>query len=122
MASPIHRRPVINQALARLEPGKWVAMDEMDRFMASEDYTFSMINLDWKLYFGTLEYGALAYFDSHSLLNFRYLLIYFFEYCATLGLLDVAYLTPTAMVSTLKFCKGTARRAPTVSNNGHVSA
>lgn len=106
MTSPIHRRPVINLALARLEPGKWVAMDEMNRFMASEDYTFSMINLDWKLYFGTLEYGALAYFDSRSLLNFRYLLIYFFEYCATLGLLDVAYQHPTDARPDYRSCWG----------------
>ena len=94
MTSPIHRRPVINEALSCLEPGKWVAMDEMDRFMTSQNYVFSMTNYDWKLYFVSLEYGALEYFDTGALLNFRYLLIYFFEYCATLGLLDVAYQHP----------------------------
>ncbi|SMD08273.1 hypothetical protein SAMN02746065_13021 [Desulfocicer vacuolatum DSM 3385] len=94
MTAPARRRPVIHGALACLEPGKWVDFDEMERFMVSENHTFDMTNLDWKLYFYDPQYGNLDYFETWPLLQTRYLLIYFFEYCATLGILDIAYTYP----------------------------
>lgn len=94
MTAPARRRPVIHRALSCLEPGKWVNFDEMERFMISENHVFDMTNLDWKLYFSDPQYGNLDYFQTWPLLQKRYLLIYFFEYCATLGIVDVAYIHP----------------------------
>jgi hypothetical protein len=106
MTSPVRRRPVINDALTCLTPGRWITVDEVERFMLSESYTFEMTNYDWKLYFGDPHYGLLDYFDTWPLLQLRYLLIYLFEYCATLGLLDVSYKHPEDARSEFRSCWG----------------
>lgn len=108
MTSPAKRRPMINSLLKSLEPGKWIAVDELSRLAQSQtDYAFSMTNLDWKLYFLDSHYGHLDYHDTWSLLQLRYLLIYLFEYCATLGLLDVAYEDPRSARDDYRHCWGT---------------
>lgn len=95
MTTPVKRRPMINNLLEDLQPGKWISLDELDRLMqANSLYSFDMVNYDWKLYFLDSHYGHLDYSDTWPLLQFRYLLIYLFEYCATLGLVDVAYRDP----------------------------
>jgi hypothetical protein len=50
----------------------------------------------WKLYLGDPEYGSLGYDGFHDwpILEGRYTLAVLFEYAATLGLLDVDYVTP----------------------------
>lgn len=95
MTSPAKRRPMINMLLKELTPGKWIAIDELARLLQSRSaYAFSMTNYEWKLYFADQQYGHIDYNDTWSLLQLRYLLLYLFEYCATLGLLDVAYIDP----------------------------
>ena len=106
MTSPVRRRPVINDALTCLDPGRWITVDEIERFMLSESYTFEMTNYDWKLYFGDPHYGLLDYSDTWPLLQLRYLLIYLFEYCATLGLLDVSYKHPRNARPEFRSCWG----------------
>ncbi|MFO7749861.1 MAG: hypothetical protein R6V54_07170 [Desulfobacteraceae bacterium] len=106
MTSPVRRRPVINEALACLEPGRWVTVDELSRFMLSESYTFEMCNNAFKLYFGDPNYGHLDYYDVWPLLNLRYLLIYCLEYLATLGLMDVAYQHPEDARNDYQSCWG----------------
>jgi hypothetical protein len=106
MTSPVRRRPVINDALTCLTPGRWITVDEVERFMLSESYTFEMTNYDWKLYFGDPHYGLLDYSDTWHLLQLRYLLIYLFEYCATLGLLDVSYKHPENARPEFRSCWG----------------
>jgi hypothetical protein len=106
MTSPVRRRPVINDALTCLEPGRWITVDEVGRFMLSESYTFEMTNYDWKLYFGDPHYGLLDYCDTWPLLQLRYLLIYLFEYGATLGLVDVSYKHPENARPEFRSCWG----------------
>ena len=77
MTSPVRRRPVINEALACLEPGRWITVDEMERFMLSESYTFEMTNYDWKLYFCDPNYGHLDHHDTWPLLQLRCSSIFF---------------------------------------------
>ena len=50
----------------------------------------------WKLYLGDPEYGSLGYDGFHDwpILEGRYTLAVLFEYAATLGLLDVDYVSP----------------------------
>ena len=50
----------------------------------------------WKLYLGDPEYGSLGYAGFHDwpILEGRYTLAVLFEYAATLGLLDVDYVSP----------------------------
>lgn len=95
MTTPVKRRPKINYLLEDLQPGQWISIDELIRLLQTrEEYSFAMVNYDWKLYFSEPHYGNLSYNDTWPLLQFRYLLIYLFEYSATLGLIDVAYQDP----------------------------
>ncbi len=95
MTTPVKRRPMINYLLEDLEPGEWISIDELIRLLQTRaEYSFEMVNYSWKLYFLDQHYGHLDYHDTWPLLHLRYVLIYLFEYCATLGLVDVAYEDP----------------------------
>jgi hypothetical protein len=95
MTTPVKRRPMINGLLEDLQPGQWISVDELIRLLQTKtEYSFEMVNYDWKLYFLDQHYGNLSYNDTWPLLQLRYVLIYLFEYCATLGLIDVAYQDP----------------------------
>lgn len=95
MTTPVKRRPAINKLLKDLQPGKWISIDEFARLIQSKaEYSFAMTNYDWKLYIVDQHYGNLDYCDTWLLVNLRYILVYLFEYCATLGLIDVAYQSP----------------------------
>ncbi len=108
MTSPAKRRPMINMLIKDLRPGKWISVDELARLIQSRAaYSFSMTNYEWKLYFFDQQYGHLDYNDTWPLLQLRYLLIYLFEYCATLGLLDVAYTDPREARPGFRSCWGT---------------
>ncbi|MCF6186722.1 MAG: hypothetical protein L3J49_04505 [Desulfobulbaceae bacterium] len=109
MTSPVKRRPMINNLLEDLEPGKWIAVEELDRVIQTTSlYSFNMVNYDWKLYFLDQHYGHLDYNDTWPLLQFRYLLVYLLEYCATLGLIDVVYKEPNGVRSDdYRSCWGT---------------
>lgn len=95
MTTPVKRRPMINNLLKDLKPGEWISIDEFARVIQSKSiYSFEMVNYDWKLYFSDQHYGHIDNEDTWSLLQLRYILVYLFEYCATLGIVDVAYGEP----------------------------
>ncbi len=48
----------------------------------------------WNLYIGELQYGSLGYEGGEDILERRYLLCLLFEYAATLGLIDIAFIPP----------------------------
>ncbi|MCI5221293.1 MAG: hypothetical protein D3924_01070 [Candidatus Electrothrix sp. AR4] len=107
VASPTKRRPMINALLATLQPEKWIALDELLRVMQTDAaYSFKMVNYEWKLYICDPKYGYLDYYDTWGLLQFRYLLVYLFEYCATLGLVDLAYTSPRNARDDYRECWG----------------
>ena len=107
MTSPAKRRPMLNMLLEDLQPGRWISVDELARLILSRDgYSFSMVNYEWKLYLFDPQYGYLDYYDTWPLLQFRYLLVYLLEYCATLGLLDVAYTKPHRALDDFRKCWG----------------
>ncbi len=109
MTSPVKRRPMINNLLEDLQPGEWINIDELTRLLQTKyEYSFEMVNYSWKLYFLDQQYGHLDYHDTWPLLQLRYLLVYLFEYCATLGLIDVAYQDPRgARFEDYRGCWGT---------------
>lgn len=90
------RRPVISDALSHCTVGQWIKLDEFSSFMQAENYSFEVSKEPWDLYFGDPEYGSLGYDGRHDwhILQGRYLSCLLFEYAATLGLLDVAYIHP----------------------------
>ena len=90
------RRAVINQALRDCPPGKWIAVNELFRQMRATDLTFEVTRNPWDLYISSPHYGSLGYQGFHDwrILQARYCLCVLFEYAATLGLIDVAYISP----------------------------
>lgn len=96
MTAPARRRAVIIEALRDCPVGGWIAVDDFSRYMRAEDHYFAVTHDPWKLYILDPQYGSLGYDGScdWSILQLRYLLCYLFEYAATLGVIDVAYVDP----------------------------
>lgn len=96
MTAAAPRRAIIGQALRQCPIGAWVSTDELSRFMQAESAHFEVCHDPWKLYIGEPKYGSLGYSGGAgwNLIQFRYLLCLLFEYCATLGMIDVAFVDP----------------------------
>ncbi|HKQ79803.1 MAG TPA: hypothetical protein VJ810_39285 [Blastocatellia bacterium] len=90
------RRSVIVEALKQCPVGKWVKFDDFSRFMQAAGINFEVTREPWDLYIADAQYGSLGqggYYD-WNILQARYLMAFLFEYAATLGLIDVAYVDP----------------------------
>ena len=90
------RRTAVAEALVECPDGEWVDVGRFLRFMLAEDYTFEVTRDPWTLYIEEPGYGSLGYDGSHdwAILQARYVLCLLFEYAATLGMVDVAYVPP----------------------------
>jgi Helicase conserved C-terminal domain len=93
------RRAVIAQALSECPVGKWMAVDNFFRYMKAKKHNFDVTRDPWSLYICEAGYGALGYegFGSWAILQGRYALCLLFEYAATLGFIDVAYVPPSGV-------------------------
>ena len=91
------RRAAINEILRLCPVGAWIDVDDFSRFMQATGHTFDVSHNPWKLYISDQQYGSLGHDGYHSweILQLRYLLCVLFEYAATLGIIDVAYIEPT---------------------------
>ncbi|MGR9108305.1 MAG: hypothetical protein ACU843_15400 [Gammaproteobacteria bacterium] len=96
MTSPAERRAKIVEALCRCPPGVWIRLEDFSRYMQADGHDFEITRDPYSLYIGDSNYGSLAYGGAHrwSILQKRYLCCVLFEYAATLGLIDVAYVEP----------------------------
>lgn len=95
MSATAPRRAIVANVLQRCPVDSWVSVDELSRFMRAEGYPLQISHDIGNLYIGDPNYGTLAYSDNGwDLLQLRYLLCVLFEYCATLGMIDVAYVSP----------------------------
>jgi hypothetical protein len=96
MTAAEDRRAVIAEALRQCPVGKWVSFDDFSRFMQGAAYDFEVTREPWDLYIVDAHYGNLGYDGYHgwNILQARYLMAFLFEYAATLGLIDVAYINP----------------------------
>ncbi len=99
LTNPSTRRPVINEALCQCVPGRWIKVEELIRFMHSKDLDFNVTRYAWKLYICDAQYGCLDDYGNWSIIEGRYLLAFLFEYAATLGLIDVAYIHPAGALA-----------------------
>ncbi len=93
------RRSVIGTALTDCEIGKWVSTKDFSKHMLAAGYEFQVVREAYELYITDHNYGNLGYqgSDSWNILQERYLLCLLFEYMATLGLIDVAYVHPSGV-------------------------
>lgn len=89
------RRTVIQDALKDCPVNEWVNLSDFSRYMKAANYEFEVTRDPWSLYLCEHGYGNLG--DNSSgwnILQERYIAALLFEYAATLGLLDVAYIRP----------------------------
>lgn len=96
MTAVAPRRAMVVEALRQCPVGRWVRLDELSRFMRATDLHFDVTHDAWRLYVLDRQYGALGYdgFHNWGILQGRYIAALLFEYAATLGLIDVAYVDP----------------------------
>lgn len=96
MSATPPRRAIVGAALQRCPVDAWVGVDEWSRFMRAEGFPLAICHDVGSLYIGDPNYGSLAYAGAQTwnVLQLRYLLCVLFEYCATLGMIDVAYRSP----------------------------
>ncbi len=93
------RRPILYDALLLCAPGKWLTVKELMRSMHSAGLDFEVTRYAWKLYVGDAQYGRLDEHDEQTIVKTRYLMVFLFEYAATLGIIDVAYIHPDGALS-----------------------
>ncbi len=91
LTSPVKRRGVIVRALKKCPIEKWFGCDAFCNFMRAAGYLLIVSDEPWELYIQD-EYGHLN--DGWGLLASQYTQVLLFEYAATLGLIDVAYIDP----------------------------
>lgn len=65
--------------------------------MQAEGFDFEVTRDPWKLYLGEQQYGSFGYdgYGGWDIIQLRYLQVFLFEYAATLGLIDLAYVHPS---------------------------
>jgi hypothetical protein len=88
------RREAVALSLSECPVHRWVATDEFERFVQASGHTFCVTRDAWGLYICDPQHGSFGYEGWSSYLEGRYLLGFLFEYAATLGLIDVAYIHP----------------------------
>jgi hypothetical protein len=90
------RRTAVAQALAECPVGRWMQTEELFRFMRASGIDFEVTRSPWSLYIAEKQYGSLGYegFGGWNILQARYALCVLFEYMATLGMVDVACVSP----------------------------
>ncbi|WP_113716585.1 hypothetical protein [Arthrobacter dokdonensis] len=93
------RRQLAAEGLSLLGTDEWTATDDLFTQMQHEGMDPVIQRSDmrlWKLYIVDPEYGSIGYDGMHDwdVLQGRYVLALFFEYAATLGLIDVRYTSP----------------------------
>lgn len=99
MTAPVGRRAVVLSALLQCPPGSWVELAKFSRYMQATGLDFQITRNPWHLYISEPQYGSLGYSGSHDwkILQQRYLTCLLFEYAATLGWIDLAYIDPREM-------------------------
>ncbi len=94
LTAAANRRAAVSDVLAQLPPGRWVAVDEFFRVLLAVGERFDVARDEWKLYITDQYYGSFQYGGDWSMIQGRFVLAFLFEYAATLGLIDVAYIAP----------------------------
>ncbi|MCM8611381.1 hypothetical protein [Accumulibacter sp.] len=109
MTAVAPRRAAIEATLQACPVGQWIAVDDFSRFMRATDRVFAVTHDAWKLYLGDRQYGSLGHagWGGWNILQDRYILAFLFEYAATLGVVDVAYVHPAQARSDFRDLWGT---------------
>jgi hypothetical protein len=92
------RREAVVDSFQLCPIGEWISIEEFFRCVRL-NFDFTVARDEWNLYISESGYGSLGYeyvgnFDKWHIFQARYILAVLFEYAATLGLIDVAYIPP----------------------------
>jgi hypothetical protein len=97
LTSVAPRRQAVLDVLEECPVKQWLSISELFRLLQASAEDFYVSRDPWRLYLGGIQqYGSLGY-DAHSAwetLQGRFVLAFLMEYAATLGLVDVAYISP----------------------------
>ncbi|MDJ0577198.1 MAG: hypothetical protein QNJ65_18825 [Xenococcaceae cyanobacterium MO_234.B1] len=88
------RRSAIVSVLEECPVNSWIEVDEFFRYIQATGQEFEVSRYREHLYICEAGYGYLYDLASWDILEERYTLCFLFEYAATLGLIDVAYVHP----------------------------
>ncbi len=89
------RRGEIDSILCECPDQQWIAINHFFKFVQAGGYDLKLCNNDFGLYLADRDYGVLAYAENYfEVHEGRYILVYLFEYLATLGMIDIAYIPP----------------------------
>lgn len=94
LIAPKRRREVVAQTLADCPPGRWMDAEEFRRYISASGRKLQVTRDPWSLYIAEAQYGYLGESAGDEILERRYMLCFLFEYAATLGLIDIAYIRP----------------------------
>lgn len=92
------RRAVLAKALKECPVGQWVRIDDFFRYLKAAAFDFEVAHESVFLYVEDQQYGHLGGYGHQTewlMLQGRYAMCLLFEYVATLGMIDVAYVEPT---------------------------
>jgi Helicase conserved C-terminal domain len=87
------RRAKLAEALAACPPGRWFLVDDYCRFLLATDRDFALLTNTHALYIAERHYGTI-FNATWAHLHGRYVLGFLMECAATLGLIDVALMSP----------------------------
>ncbi len=97
---PVHeRRPALYDGLMMSAPGKWLSVTDFIRLVHKGAPQFEVAQFPWKLHMGNAAYGHLNEYEDQTMIRMRYVLAFLFEYAATMGIIDVAYIHPFGALS-----------------------
>jgi hypothetical protein len=94
LTSVASRRSAVTATLSRCPALRWIHSGDLLRYVWATGHDFAVARNAWELYIDSPQYGSLGYDGTGHILEERYLLCLLFEYAATLGLLDVAFVPP----------------------------
>jgi hypothetical protein len=96
MTAVAPRRRAVVEVLQKCPVQRWISIEELFRLLKVLTQGFAVTHDAWKLYIGGQQYGTLGYEGAYAweTLQGRFVLAFLFEYAATLGLIDVAYISP----------------------------
>lgn len=90
------RRQAVAAALADCPVGSWIEVEAFWDYTQAALYDIQVTRDPWSLYLVDPNYGSFGYagYATFAKLEGRYILCLLFEYGATLGMVDVAYVPP----------------------------
>ena len=88
------RRAPIEQTLMACPADRWVLLDDFKKYMIATQNTFEVTRSPEHLSNESSGYSLSYYLSEWGLIEKPYLQVFLFEYVATLGLIDVAYVHP----------------------------